>query len=69
MISINISLESKEINQREWGYFLRGPPSDVPLTEDQIYPSWCTEKNFKNIVGLSKESTTFISFSDVVNDP
>jgi len=34
MISININLESKEINAREWGFFLRGPTDDVPLTED-----------------------------------
>jgi len=33
-ISVNISLESKEINQREWAFFLRGPTGDVPLTEE-----------------------------------
>ena len=34
MISININLESKEINLREWNYILKGSPSDIPLTED-----------------------------------
>ena len=34
MISININLESKEINLREWNYFLKGSPNDIPLTKD-----------------------------------
>ena len=34
MISVNICLDSKEINQREWNFFIRGSPNDEPLTEE-----------------------------------
>ncbi len=31
LIAININIESKDINPREWNFFLRGPSSDIPL--------------------------------------
>ena len=68
LISININIESKEINLREWNYFMRGGSGDTPVTEDQTYPAWCNEKIYKSIVGLSKESTMFLSFPDIIND-
>ena len=69
MISIQINLESKEINQREWSYFLRGFPGELIITDDLKYPAWCAEKTFRLILGLSKESTLFVCFPDIINDP
>ena len=34
MIGVQINLESKEINQREWSYFLRGFPGELNTPED-----------------------------------
>ena len=53
MISININLELKEINLLEWNYFLKGSPSDMPLTKDYKFPKWCSEKIYKSILGLA----------------
>ena len=47
---------------------MRGGSSDTTVNEDQTYPSWCNEKIYKSIVGLSKESTMFLSFPDIIND-
>ena len=69
LMGINIQLEQKKINPREWTFFQRGATTDVPLEEDQQIPSWANEKLMKTCIGLSKESTAFTDLPQAMNDP
>lgn len=61
LIAVNIKIDAKEINPREWNFFLRGPSSDIPLQEDQKIPDFVNEKIVKACISLSKESPTTFS--------
>lgn len=34
LMAVNIKIEQKKINIREWTYFLRGATTDIPLEEN-----------------------------------
>lgn len=68
LMAVNIQIEKKKINLREWNFFLRGSTTDIPL-EDLKYPDWASEKLMKTCVALSKESSAFLDLPQSMNDP
>lgn len=58
LMAVNIQLEKKKINIREWSFFLRGATTDIPL-EGITIPEWATEKLMKTCIAISKESSAF----------
>ena len=69
LMAINIQLERKAINVREWTFFLRGSTTDIPVDPDHKIPSWISEKLFQTCLGLSKESSAFNDLPEALVDP
>lgn len=69
LMAVNIKLDAKEVNPREWNFLLRGPMQDIPIEEEMFIPEWCSHKLYKACLSLSKESSAFKDLPSAITDP